>query len=129
MKTMKSTSQKITKYLPHIGLSAFVASFVYQTSAYANNAASQIIGGSDKTGQQGGVTLDQGVETVVNLLLFLIGIIAVIAIIIGGIRYTTSNGDAGQTKAAKDTILNAVIGLIVAIMAYAIVRWVVGVFI
>lgn len=129
MKTMKSTSQKITKYLPHIGLSAFVASFVYQTSAYANNAASQIIGGTDKTGQQGGVTLDQGVETVVNLLLFLIGIIAVIAIIIGGIRYTTSNGDAGQTKAAKDTILYAVIGLIVAIMAYAIVRWVVGVFI
>jgi glucose uptake protein GlcU len=63
------------------------------------------------------------------MLLFLIGVIAVIAIIMGGIRYTTSNGDASQTKAAKDTILYAVVGLIVAIMAYAVVSWVIRVFV
>lgn len=68
------------------------------------------------------------IKTVINILLFLIGIIAVVAIIIGGIRYTTSNGDSGAIKSAKDTILYAVIGLIVAIMSYAIVNFVVGAF-
>ena len=72
--------------------------------------------------------LEDGIKTIVNVLLFLIGAIAVIMIIIGGIRYTTSNGDASQTKAAKDTILYAVIGIIVAILAYAIVNFVIGAF-
>lgn len=53
------------------------------------------------------------------------GIVAVIVIIIGGIRYTTSNGDAAQTKSAKNTILYAVVGLIVIIMAAAITDFVI----
>ena len=67
-------------------------------------------------------------QNVINLLLLVLGMIAVIAIIIGGIRYTTSNGDPGQIKSAKDTILYAVIGLVVAIMAYAIVGFVLAQF-
>jgi hypothetical protein len=54
------------------------------------------------------------------------GIIAVIMIILGGIRYTTSNGDQAGVKAAKDTILYAIVGLVVTISGYAIVTWVVG---
>ncbi|HUO61869.1 MAG TPA: pilin [Candidatus Bathyarchaeia archaeon] len=72
--------------------------------------------------------LEDSFKTIVNVLLFLLGVIAVIMIIIGGIRYTTSNGDASSTKAAKDTILYAVIGLVVAILAYAIVNFIVGAF-
>ena len=126
---MKSTITNTIKQITSSAVAVSTAVLAYSTSVSAS-AADQIKVGSESTGQaSGGTTLEQGVETVINLLLFLIGIIAVIAIIIGGIRYTTSNGDAGQTKAAKDTILYAVIGLIVAIMAYAIVRWVVGVFI
>jgi hypothetical protein len=49
-------------------------------------------------------------------------------IIYGGIRYTTSAGDSSHVKAAKDTILYAVVGLVVAILAYAIVNFVVGAF-
>ncbi len=66
------------------------------------------------------------VKQVINLLLFVIGVIAVIMIIVGGIRYTLSNGDASNIKTAKDTILYAVVGLVVALMAYAIVNFVVG---
>jgi len=66
---------------------------------------------------------------VVNILLFILGAIAVVMIVIGGIRYATSNGESSNIKAAKDTILYAVIGLIVAIMAYAIVNFVVGAFV
>jgi multisubunit Na+/H+ antiporter MnhB subunit len=57
--------------------------------------------------------------------LFILGAIAVIMIVIGGIRYTTSNGDSGSIKSAKDTILYAVVGLVVAMLAYAIVNFVV----
>ena len=66
------------------------------------------------------------ITIVINTLLFIIGIIAVIMIIVGGIRYTLSNGNASSTKEAKDTILYAVIGLIIAMMAYAIVNFVIG---
>lgn len=63
-------------------------------------------------------------KNVVDLLLTVVGIISVIMIIIGGFRYTTSGGDAGQTKSARDTIIYAVAGLVIAIMAFAIVNFV-----
>lgn len=70
---------------------------------------------------------DSGVfKTVVNVLLFIIGLISVVMLIYGGIRYTTSGGNANNVTAAKNTIMYAIIGLIVAIFAYAIVNWVVG---
>ena len=68
------------------------------------------------------------IKNVINTILVVLGMIAVIMIIIGGIRYTTSNGDSGSTKSAKDTILYAVIGLVIAILAFAIVNFVVGAF-
>ena len=70
---------------------------------------------------------DSGVfKTVVNILLFIIGLISVIMLIWGGIRYTTSGGNANSVTAAKNTIMYAIIGLVIAIFAYAIVNWVVG---
>lgn len=65
------------------------------------------------------------IKTVINMLLTILGFIAVIMIIIGGIRYATSNGDSNSTKSAKDTILYSVIGLIVAILSFAIVNFVI----
>lgn len=65
------------------------------------------------------------VRSVINTVLYVLAFIAVIMIIIGGIRYTTSNGDSGSIKSAKDTIMYAVIGLVVAIMAFAIVNFVI----
>jgi hypothetical protein len=71
-------------------------------------------------------TVEGPAQTVISVLLIAIGIVSVIMIIIGGIRYTLSNGDASQIKSAKDTILYAIIGLIVAMLAYSIVNFVVG---
>lgn len=65
------------------------------------------------------------VQTVISVLLFAIGAISVIMIIVGGFRYVVSNGDASRIKAAKDTILYAVVGLVVALLAYVIVGFVV----
>lgn len=66
------------------------------------------------------------VTNVINTLLFLLGMVAVVMIVIGGIRYTTSNGDSGAVKSAKDTILYSIVGLVVAIMAFVIVNFVVS---
>jgi hypothetical protein len=64
--------------------------------------------------------------TIVNVLLFVIGAISVIMLIYGGIRYTTSGGNSANVTAAKNTIMYAIIGLIIAFLAFAVVNWVLG---
>ncbi len=66
------------------------------------------------------------INLVIDALFIVIGAIAVLILIMGGIRYITSTGDAKRIQAAKDTILYAVIGLIVVVLARAIVGFVVG---
>lgn len=66
--------------------------------------------------------------TITNVLLFIIGALAVIMIIIGGLRYVISAGNSTQVTAAKNTILYAVVGLIVAILGFAVVNFVLGAF-
>ena len=68
------------------------------------------------------------IKVIVNSLLFLLGAVSVFAIIIGGITYTTSAGESGHVTKAKNTILYAVIGLVVAFLAFAIVNYVVNLF-
>jgi hypothetical protein len=63
-------------------------------------------------------------QIIVNTLLVVLGMVAVVMIVVGGFRYTLSRGEASEIKTAKDIILYAIIGLIVAIMAYAIVNFV-----
>ena len=95
----------------------------------ASSATDKVIEGINSTGQNDGTKLKDGIKTVTNVLLFVLGAIAVIMIIIGGIRYTTSNGDSGQVTSAKNTILYAVVGLVIALLAYAIVNFVVDTFV
>lgn len=60
----------------------------------------------------------------INVVLGLIALAAVIMIIIGGLNYTTSQGESAKVKKAKDTILYGVIGLVIALLAFAIVNFV-----
>ena len=100
------------------------------TTLMADSASAQLnlesgINSAKGTGAPDNVTEDDGlIKKVVNLLLWAIGIVSVIMIIIGGFRYATSNGDSNQVSAAKNTIMYAVIGLVIAIFAYAIVNFV-----
>ena len=59
-----------------------------------------------------------------SILLFIIGAVAVIMLIIGGLRYVVSGGDASKVQDAKNTILYALVGIVVAILAYAAVNFV-----
>lgn len=70
-------------------------------------------------------TADQStVGKLLGIAYLVAGIVAVLAIILGGVRYTTANGDSSQIQAAKNTILYAVVGLVVIIMASAITSFV-----
>lgn len=64
------------------------------------------------------------IKSVINILLYVVGTVSVIMIIVGGIRYTTSAGDSNGVSGAKNTIIYAVVGLVVSIMAFAIVNFV-----
>ena len=61
----------------------------------------------------------------INIFSLIVGIIAVIMIIIGGLKYITSAGDSNGVNSAKNTILYAVVGLIIVVLAQVIVRFVI----
>ena len=69
-------------------------------------------------------TSDSLVKLVMNTMFYIVGIVSIVMIIYGGMKYTTSSGDPKKVASAKATILYAVIGLIVALFAVAIVQFV-----
>lgn len=69
---------------------------------------------------------DTGVfKKVTNTILYIVGIIAVVMLIIGGIKYVVSGGDSKKVTDAKNTVLYAIIGLVIAFLAFAIVNFVI----
>lgn len=71
-------------------------------------------------------SLTSRIRVIVTVVLGILGVVSAAMIIVGGIMYTTSQGDPGKVKTAKDIILYSVIGLIVALLAFAIVWFVLG---
>ena len=94
-----------------------------------STSASGFADGIDAVKEVGGLSQKEVqptnlVTTGLYWLMYGIGIISVVMIIIGGIRYATSGGNAEKVKSAKNTILYAVVGLAVALLALAIVNFV-----
>lgn len=69
-------------------------------------------------------SIEEIIQRVINILLFIVGAGAVIMLIIGGIRYVVSAGDQQAVANAKNTILYAIVGIVVAVLAYAAVQFV-----
>lgn len=78
-----------------------------------------------KSKDEGATREDAGqrVQAIINTILMVLGIVAVLVIIIAGFRYVTSQGDEAGIKTAKNAILYAVIGLVIAMLAYVIVNF------
>ena len=115
-----------------IALAAVLGIGMVSTPAFAAacaDAKSCVQQGVTASGGTGG-SADVGtiIKTIVNVLLYILGAVAVIMIVIGGIKYTTSNGDSNAVTSAKNTILYSVIGLVVALFAFAIVNFIVDKF-
>lgn len=82
------------------------------------------IGGQVSQVEGGGVNLQVTVKNVLSVVFAIIGIIAVIMIVIGGVNYMTSQGDSQKVQKAKNTILYGIIGMIIALLSFAIVNFV-----
>lgn len=74
------------------------------------------------------VSFADTVIKVINGMLFAVGILSVIMIIVGGIRFVVSAGDSNGVQAARNTILYSVVGLVVAFVAWGIVNFVTNIF-
>lgn len=88
------------------------------------SVAGELRSGIEATGTAPDTTVESTVATVINVFSFIVGVISVIMIIIGGLKYITSTGDSNKTESAKNTILYAVIGLAVVALAQVIVLFV-----
>ena len=66
------------------------------------------------------------VRRAINIMLFGVGVLSVVMLIFGGFRYVISGGKKESVTNAKNTILYAIIGLLVAVFAYAIINFILG---
>ncbi len=76
--------------------------------------------------QAGGKDVNSLSKTIISTMLFIVGILAVVMIIYSGIRYITAHGDKSQVESAKNTLIYSIVGLVVAIVAYAVVSFVIS---
>lgn len=122
---MKQLAKKITGLVAVAAVvlaTAFVPAIPVNA---ADNAVQSGINSAKGDGVAENLTGNSGVfTTIVNTLLFIVGAVSVIMLIWGGIRYATSAGNSSAVTSAKNTIMYAIVGLIIAFLAFAIVNWV-----
>lgn len=106
-------------------IAASLLSFSLDTITLAQSPIMEGAQAAHGEGQPTQLFGDVGViTTVTNVLLFLAGALAVIMIIFGGLRYVLSGGNSSAVTAAKNTVMYAIIGLIIAFFAFAVINWV-----
>ena len=118
--------KKITKIITQTftGLGAFACLFSSRLLA----SATSVQEGANAARADGMPTEligDNGVfSRITNTILLIVGLISVIMLVYGGLRYILSGGDSKKVTDAKNTVLYAIIGLIISMLAYAIVHFV-----
>lgn len=108
-----------------MGLSPRFALATAEDSRATNPAAQSAIKGIDATGTQTNKSMNDIIKDVVGVMMFILGALAVIMIVYSGIQYVISMGDSNKIAKAKNTLIYSIVGLVVAIFAYAIVSFVV----
>lgn len=112
-----------------VAVMVFGVSIIYQTgnTEIAGAVNSEITSGMNATsaGTSTPTNANVVIKNVTNTMFFIIGAVSVIMLIYGGIRYTTSGGNANSVTAAKNTVIYSIVGLVISILAYAIVNFVV----
>jgi len=120
--------KRIRLFLASLGLLFSVGTLAPVTvlAATPQSTVCQTLGsnGNCSSTPTGGVKLNTLIKAVVNILSLVVGVAAVIMVIIGGFRYITSGGDSNSVSSAKNTIIYAIVGLVVVALAQTIVQFV-----
>lgn len=69
---------------------------------------------------------DSTVDKIIDVILLIAGILVVIYLVYSGIQYITASGDATKATAARTGIVNAIIGIVIILIAFSIISWVKG---
>ncbi len=108
-----------------------VAAHALDTSCGITDSISEGAGAATGNGAQCGSLQGQGTASfgdlakkIVNLLSIIVGVVAVIMIIVGGFRYITSGGESSNVSGAKNTLIYAIVGLVIVALAQFIVHFV-----
>jgi hypothetical protein len=97
---------------------------VHADSAKADVCQALQSGSDCNTNGTGSVDVSSLVATIINIMSLIVGVAAVIMLIVAGIRYVTSGGDSNTISEAKNTIIYALVGLVVAGAAQLLVQFV-----
>lgn len=116
---------KVTKTIAQIATGASAAVVLAAGKAMALTSVEEGAEAARAEGMPRELVGDSGVFTrITNTVLMVVGLISVIMLVYGGLRYITSGGDSKKVTDAKNTILYAIIGLIICVLSYAIVTFV-----
>lgn len=113
----------LTLLLPAIAAPALAHADTIQTGVCTG--ANLQLSGSDCSSTAGAdSSLHNIITLVINIFSVIVGIIAVIMIIVGGIRFVLSGGDSSATGSARNTVIYAIVGLVIVFVAQILVRFV-----
>lgn len=122
--TVAALSFAVPLAVPALAHAADVITPALQCGAAVDITATSSTAGQCEPEQDPVSTVNKNVQLALMIFSAIVGIIAVVMMIVGGVRYITSGGDSGNVTAAKNTILYAIIGLVVVALAQIIVQFV-----
>lgn len=105
-----------------VQVSALVLTFVFALSPLALAQSGFQIPSGSQSGLPNNTTVSSFILSIINIALAVAGLVAVLFLIIGGFRYITSAGNEETAEQAKKIITNAIIGVVVIILSFVIVR-------
>lgn len=123
---MKTIRHLVLSLALVLGLTAAVAvPAVAHADDSKNTVCSAINGGGGcDPDNSGGTSVNKVIGAVVNILSLAVGVVAVVMVVIAGFKYMTSGGDSSSIASAKNTLIYAIVGLVIASLAYVIVHFV-----
>jgi hypothetical protein len=125
MNTVKLNRKLISSIILAAIVSLFVALPAQQVFAVdASDAVCESLGATGAECSEGGSGIDTVLRVALNLLSFIAGVIAVIMLMIAGIKYLTSQGDSGSVSGARNTIIYALVGIIIVVLSQSIIQFV-----
>lgn len=124
--------KKLITIITTIAIAIFGFSLVPVSTTYAvtdicsSDAKDEVKKANGCPGYGEPTTVKEVIVGILNGVISILSLVTVIFVIVGGVHYMTSAGDAGKIEKAKKTILYAIIGLIICVLAFAIVNFVVN---
>jgi hypothetical protein len=95
------------------------------SGSYQDVCESIAVTGGDCDSTSAGSTVSNLLKRIINIISAIVGVVAVIMLVVSGFKYITSGGDASKIASAKNTIIYAIVGLIIVALAQVIVHFVI----